>query len=272
MPPGTVGRSACAAAEQLVGTCGFVFDHESQDNSAVVALLRDVSKNPGLAAWHSLGTRRPLRSVPISAVTAALGGLRLGGVVVMAKVGLWMQEVSHSLTGSGGVWHNQSCHCEPPALSSGGGGVSPFGEGGCKGTGGLCSPLGDVVTPITAPAQHMAHCVPPLHPSQGARCPQTHPIPEPRAPGAGPRRTAQLGMAGSLGVCHQCLRLCASCEPAPLEFAQEAGNRGRRRARANGGGGERARVRGAQLHCRGSAWAHGEDMRGDYRCCAAMGL
>lgn len=154
----------------------------------------------------------------------------------------------------------------------GGGGVSPFGEGGCKGTGGLCSPLGDVVTPITAPAQHMAHCVPPLHPSQGARCPQTHPIPEPRAPGAGPRRTAQLGMAGSLGVCHQCLRLCASCEPAPLEFAQEAGNRGRRRARANGGGGERARVRGAQLHCRGSAWAHGEDMRGDYRCCAAMGL
>lgn len=134
-PPGTAWRSACATAEQLVGTCGFAFDRESRDNSAVVALLRaespKVSKNPGLVAQHGLGTTRPLQSVPMSAVTVALGGLGLGGVVVMAKVGLWVQEVSHSPTGSGGVRHNRSCHCDPTALS--------FGKGAVKGLGGFAA-------------------------------------------------------------------------------------------------------------------------------------
>ena len=103
MPPGTAWRSACATAEQLVGTCGFAFDHESRDNSAVVALLRAVSKNPGLVARHGLGTKHPLQSVPISAVTAAPGGLRFGGVVLMAKAGLWMAKAG-GVTQPNRVW------------------------------------------------------------------------------------------------------------------------------------------------------------------------
>lgn len=38
-PPGAAGLPARVSAEQPAGTCGFVFDRESQDNSVVVALL-----------------------------------------------------------------------------------------------------------------------------------------------------------------------------------------------------------------------------------------
>lgn len=39
LPPDTDGLPAHASAEQPAGTCGFMFDHKSQDNRVVVALL-----------------------------------------------------------------------------------------------------------------------------------------------------------------------------------------------------------------------------------------
>lgn len=65
--PGAAGLPAPASAEQPAGTCGFVFDRKSQDNSVVVALLRAVSKSTGLAAGpgHSVSPRLQPLSLPV---------------------------------------------------------------------------------------------------------------------------------------------------------------------------------------------------------------
>lgn len=146
--------------------------------------------------------------------------------------------------------------------------------GGCRGDRGVKTSwaVGDKIPAIAGATLTMPSSRDPAPPEQTSPCPSVSlRVPSPTwgwgVPGSGtPLAQPSWGWQEALGFVTSSLRSCASCEPASLEFAHEAGNQGRRRARASSGGGrERAPACGVvAAHPAGHRVpaADGEDVNG----------